>query len=489
MNSIFMRWGIPVLLLAILSYITLFNQLHRLPMNLWDESSYALNALEMLETGNLMVVQQFGEPDLYNTKPPFAIWCMALSIHFFGFNELGVRLPAALFAFFTICTLFIVFYRLTKNGWMALIPAMILMGSEGYVGMHIARTGDTDVVVAYWILLQCVCFFQYILSKKNYWLLATAVAVSLGCLTKGIGGLVALPGLFVWMVFNKELKNIMVSKAFYVGILFFCVSVIGYYVWRNMINPGYIDAVWNFEIGGRLWQQEYLNPEIKPFYWYYQEFITSKRLATWIFILPLAIALIIIKRNETQYSTFILYPLAAVSIALGISSTKLFWYDAALYPLIAWTIGQATMVILQAFSWQKWWALAVVCAWPIFVVANKNITEEPYTNLPKFLLKLRNTDYPDDTLKIINADFNFALVFYQTQHRQRNSILIEKHPHDTTLRENDLLVTFKYAREVDLNQRFIMDTLANMKECNLYRIKRIIIPTNDTSAAANQAIQ
>src|SRR5687767_10138855 len=47
------------------------------PIRIWDEAIYANNALEMTETGNLLVLHNNGEPSLYNTKPPLNIWLQA----------------------------------------------------------------------------------------------------------------------------------------------------------------------------------------------------------------------------------------------------------------------------------------------------------------------------------------------------------------------------------------------------------------------------
>ncbi len=139
----------PLIILLILCYFSLFHQLAKQPINMWDEASYSLNAQEMIERGNPIEVYLLGKPDLYNSKPPLAIWCMAGCIKILGFNELGVRMASAIFALLTALLLWIIGIRIVKNNWIALTLPLVLISSFGYVGWHTARTGDTDAALAF----------------------------------------------------------------------------------------------------------------------------------------------------------------------------------------------------------------------------------------------------------------------------------------------------------------------------------------------------
>jgi 4-amino-4-deoxy-L-arabinose transferase-like glycosyltransferase len=188
---------------------------------------------------------------------------MAISIHFIGFNELGARLPAALFALFAVVLLFYISYRYTQNGFYALFPPLILLSSTGFISEHIARTGDTDSILAFWILAQCVAIFLYTtLAEGNQkYLLIAAICFTMGCFTKGIAGFSAIPGIIAWLIYTQKLRSIFTQREFYVGVTIFIIIVPGYYLFRNYLTPGYLDTVYRFEVGGRLWQQEFLNPE------------------------------------------------------------------------------------------------------------------------------------------------------------------------------------------------------------------------------------
>lgn len=479
-----MKWNtkhtfiLSLIILALISYFSLFHQLQRQPMQLWDESSYALNAQEILEHGNFLEMYLFGEPELYNTKPPFAIWCMASSIKLLGLNELGARLPSALFALFSVVLLFGVIYRYTRNGFFALFPASVLLSSTGFVNEHIARTGDTDSILAFWILAQCVAIFLYTTHAEHNrtYLLLAAVALTMGCFTKGIAGLTALPGIIAWLLYTKRFSVLFKQKEFYIGFVFFLIVVPGYYILRNYLTPGYLKAVFNFEVGGRLWQQEFLNPEKRPFYYYYQSMITDQRLISWIFVLPVSIGIIIQSTKSTlqQLGVTLLMGLCSVSLILAFSSTKLFWYDAPLYPLIAGIIGISFVLVAQRFTTNTfiWIGLSITC-WPLYGIIQRNTCNPLSSHFPSFVNTLRKDWHLHDSLQVINADPNFPIHFYVKQQERQGYYLGIKHPMDEQLDTGMLIITEKYAREVDVNKRFILDTLARQEECTLYRIKAL----------------
>jgi len=43
-------------------------------LQLWDEARLAVNATEMLQSGDWLVTRYDGSSDLWNTKPPLLIW-------------------------------------------------------------------------------------------------------------------------------------------------------------------------------------------------------------------------------------------------------------------------------------------------------------------------------------------------------------------------------------------------------------------------------
>lgn len=73
--------AVIIIIITVLSYFPVFNNLGKFQIRMWDEASYANNSIDMLLTNqNIFVVEKQGKPDLYNTKPPFVIWLQALSM-------------------------------------------------------------------------------------------------------------------------------------------------------------------------------------------------------------------------------------------------------------------------------------------------------------------------------------------------------------------------------------------------------------------------
>ncbi len=361
-----------IIFLFTLSYFSIFHQLGKQPMHMWDESSYALNAQEMIESGNPIEVYLLGKPDLYNSKPPFAIWCMAACIKVLGFNELGVRMASALFALFSALLIWIIGIKIIKNYWIALTLPLVLLSSFGFEDWHIARTGDTDAILAFWILLQSVLIYGYTNSDSNKkastYLILAGFAISFGCLTKGIAGLTAMPGILAWLIYTRKLKVIFLNKGFYIALVIFLVFVIGYYWLRVCLTKGYFDAVLQNEIGGRIHRQDFLNQKPLPFYFYFEYMFTQNRYFVWIFVLPFSILYILTQKIDIKKNIglFFIFIFTSISILLALSKTKLEWYDAPLYPLMAVIIGVSFCMFIKQVNSNIY--IYIYCYLPVFFV-------------------------------------------------------------------------------------------------------------------------
>lgn len=467
---------------AVTAYFSVFHKLDSLSMRAWDESSYALNAQEMLERKNPVEIYLLGNPDTYNSKPPFAIWCMAAGIYLFGLNELGVRIAAATFTFLTVLLLYAFGRFSLKSNIAALTMPLILISSTGYIGEHIARTGDTDAILAFWICCSCICLFQYTradhASKQRAYFLLSAVALTFACLTKGIAGLTPAPGMLAWLIYTRKLGALIRQPYLYIGIVFFLLLFPGYYLLRNHLTPGYLDAVIHFEIGGRLSQQEFLNPQKRGFFYFFYAMVSESRYVSWIFILPVAVLFVVRSKTVSplkQAALFFLFAWMGVMFSLGMSSTKLFWYDAPLYPLMAGFIGCAfALMISEVTAEYKWYALLLFIAIftvPYFMVVKNNIYREEDAHLSAFLVQLRRDKNVSDTLYIIDEDHSFPVHFYSKQEKLKGYDSRYTRLKSVELTPGKSIITCKYAREYDVNSMFVLDTLASFAECRYYKIK------------------
>jgi 4-amino-4-deoxy-L-arabinose transferase-like glycosyltransferase len=470
-------WG-SLFTFLVLSYFSLFHQLAKKPMYMWDESSYALNAQEMIETGNPIEVYLLGQPDLYNSKPPFAIWSMAICVKIFGFNELGIRMASAIFAFLSAILLWVIGFKVIKDYWLALIFPLVLLSSCGFVDWHIARTGDTDAILAFWIFLQSALIFGYThtvdVKKANTYLLLAGIAISFGCLTKGIAGLTALPGIVAWLMYSGKFKQTFQKKEFYIGLGLFILLVIGYYWLRNKLTPHYFEVVLNNEIGGRLERQDFLNQKTLPFYFYFDYMITKGRFFVWIFVLPISMIYIFTRKRDIKkdVGVFFIFIFLSISLLLAFSKTKLEWYDAPLYALMAVIIGVSFCLLGSQHKVKVGILFICIFAWPFYKVLSNNADASKGASLGKMMKQLRQKGkgHEKDSIHIITSNTDYSIYYYSKKDCVNGYFSDVVSQTNASLNVGSFILTQQYERDVDVKIMFYLKSILSLKECNYYQI-------------------
>lgn len=463
-----------LIVLAVIGYCTLFHNLGANQMHMWDESSYAITAYDMLERNEWIQTYFLGEPDLYNTKPPFALWCMAATIQLFGFTEFAVRLPSALAALATSLVLFVLGFHHFRNQWKALVAPLILLTAKGYLGDHIATTADTDAILTFWITLYGACF--YIASQHqtqhSHYAFAGFVALTLACFTKGPAGLLALPGVLLWFIWSKQFKRVFQSRGFIYGACFGITVIGGYYFYRNHITPNYLATVIHYEIMGRITQQEFLDPTPKSFWFYLIELVKSRFIPwSWLAI-PLFPLYFLTKTNPIPpiLKAAICYMLSIV-LLLGLSATKPYWYDAPMYPWLAACLGWGLVLIAQQKPVLSK-PIGTVIIFTTIIMTVLQLQKPIQTNL-KNTWQLAHEQIPQtDTLYIVSLDFDFRLNFYQKQFELKgmpSKIIKPNHPN---LQVGNWVLCPKQERSHDLVQLFDVDTIFTDNDCYLYQITK-----------------
>lgn len=466
------KHAITFLLLAVLAYFTFFHQLGKLSLRYWDEASYALNAWEMLETGEYINLYQFGKSDFYNTKPPFAIWCMALSMKAGGINETAVRLPAAFFGFLSVCWLFVFCLLYLKNYWAGVWSAFILMTSKGFVAEHAARTGDTDAILAFFILFYLTIFYAFIIEQKARYIWLCAAGMVLACLTKGIAGLQGLPALFLLATVFKQWKVLGSTNHAFLSVLTFILIIGGYYVWRELKAPGFLSYVVKFEIGGRLHRQEYLNPEHRGFFYYIGAFYLQHKWLPWLwFTILCPVAYLFASKTESRKPfQYILLATTGLYAMAGISSTKNSWYDVPLYPLFSLCLGYSVALLMQS-NWFIRYALMLLFAslfsYTFSQIVKQHIYREDDLLYRSFLNQVRETT--TGPITIVNADFVFPINFYQKMDAYKGFTSCIKHP-DDTFATGEKIIVFKEAREADMKRKYNLQLLQADEEAKLFQV-------------------
>jgi len=189
-----------IMLTGALLYIPFLGGVHLFD---WDEVNFAESAREMIATGDYLTVSINFKP--FWEKPPLFIWLQVLSMKLFGINEFAARFPNAICGILTLLFL----YRFGRK---------IIDQSFGFMWMFVYagsvlpffyfKSGIIDPWFNLFIFSGLVCFILFLETEKSsqrwFRLLASAVLIGLGVLTKGpVAVLVFGLVVFAYFILNK----------------------------------------------------------------------------------------------------------------------------------------------------------------------------------------------------------------------------------------------------------------------------------------------
>lgn len=365
------RWLVPLVFLALVP-LPLLMHLDTLPLRMWDESRQAIAAYEMAHDGHWLVPHFNGQPDLWSTKPPLLIWLQALLFGLLGPGELGLRLPSALAALATCWLLVRVASRSTGSPWLGLLAAIILMTSGGYMHWHVARSGDYDALLVLFMTASGWSLLRWCENGAPRSLIWMFACLMLGALTKGVQALLFAPGLVVFLLLERKLLALLRTRATWLGMLLFLVPVLGYYLVREHLNPGYLSAVWNNELGGRYGGALEGHQQV---WYFYLRMLVQHHFTPWWLLVPGGVLLGLSHRDARlrRFTAFLACVAAGYLLVISSAGTKLEWYSAPALPLLALLAAVPLHVALQLLHAEststavlRWRALPVVAAFVLF---------------------------------------------------------------------------------------------------------------------------
>ena len=186
-----------------LAWMTLWN-LGEFPVRSFDEARHAVNAYEMLRSGNLLVNTYEDVPDMWNLKPPLSFWAVMAGYRLLGFNAWGLRMPMAV-CYLAMVTMLAAFARrrLGAAGGLAVLVASL--GMTRPMAFHLARSGDPD---ALYLLLFCaamLCLSGW--RRKHGLVYPTGLLVGLAFLAKSWHALVMLPVIAAYLVLTGQIRG------------------------------------------------------------------------------------------------------------------------------------------------------------------------------------------------------------------------------------------------------------------------------------------
>jgi 4-amino-4-deoxy-L-arabinose transferase-like glycosyltransferase len=355
----------PVAVLALCA-LFLFVDPRPLPVQLWDESRIAVNALEMHRRG-LSLVSTYGfAPDLWNTKPPLLVWLIAAAMAVFGPTAFAVHLPSALAALGTLAITYAFTRRMTGSAWAGAFAALLLALSVGFFGEHGARTGDYDALLCLFTTAYLVVLFFAVHRRRPApaRLLGAGLLGAGALLTKSIAGAVPAAGLGLYLVAVRRWRRPLASPWYAAALLAGLVPAAAFYLAREAAAPGYLAAVWGNDVSGR-----FLTALDKhaggPWYYLWVLFIGLFSASPLALLAPLAIPL---TRGKARLGlAFSLCAAAGVVAVVSLASTKLPQYAAPALPFLAMATAIAAHAGMRRLSGVSPWlrralAAAVVAA-------------------------------------------------------------------------------------------------------------------------------
>lgn len=169
-----------------------------------DESRHAVNAYEMLRSGDLIVSTYNGEVDYWNLKPPLSMWAIMVSYLAFGFNAFALRLPSALSYLATVVLIWLFLWK--RWGRVAAVCGGALSLTCTYVwGNHLARAGDPD---ALYLLLFTGAMMCLMLAEDDHrWVYPSGLLCSLAFLAKASHALILFPLILLCLLATRTLSR------------------------------------------------------------------------------------------------------------------------------------------------------------------------------------------------------------------------------------------------------------------------------------------
>lgn len=213
-------------LLLVISYAAFFFGIGKLGFIDPDEPFYALTAREMVQSGDWLTPQIFGQPQF--EKPIFYYWLAAGSFALFGESEFTGRLPTSIAgAVLAILTYFIgkgLFNRragLIAGAFMASGVEMMVMG----------RLMLTDIPLTIFVSAALYCYWLALKNpdQRDKWMFWHLVLAGFSVLTKGpIGSMATLLCTIPFSIFTKQ-PILYKGKGFWKGVLAYVIIVVPWY--------------------------------------------------------------------------------------------------------------------------------------------------------------------------------------------------------------------------------------------------------------------
>ncbi|WP_300973490.1 glycosyltransferase family 39 protein [Sphingomonas sp. LHG3406-1] len=350
-----LSWGHLVLLFLALAVLFLGSDGLSAPIALRDEARNANNALDMALSGFGLVVTYDFRPDLWNTKPPLAIWLMSGSLRLFGPSEWALRLPSALAALGTLATTLWFVRKVTGSRGLAIGSAILLLLSPGFFGEHGARTADFDATLLFFVTAGLQLLYLALLKRRPSWqlLLASGALVGLGALTKSIAAFIPVTGILLFILLAGRFGRVLSQwQRYALAAAAALLPLLAFYAAREAVGPGYLAAVAYNDVVGRL-TESLITRSTWTFYF---EHLGKG----WFFAGPLLVALPLglrgLNRRERVLALYTGCILVTALLVYSVPTNRAMQYALPLFPWLAIIAAIALKRLLDRYIVEPWTA-------------------------------------------------------------------------------------------------------------------------------------
>lgn len=198
-----------LLVLLAAAGVMLFANLEEKYVEMHDEVRHALNAYEMVQSGDYLVNRYLGSPDYDTLKPPLTMWAIALSYRLFGFTLAAVRIPSAA-AMFVMMAAIAVWMKRRYGSVASLLALGGLVAMNAIISGHYARYGDPDAIYQLCFTLSMLCMLD---GRRDFrYFYGCALFFGLSFMAKSWHALCIPLIALAYLVANKQLRQLSLKR-------------------------------------------------------------------------------------------------------------------------------------------------------------------------------------------------------------------------------------------------------------------------------------
>lgn len=332
---------IYLFLLFLLATVCLFSNLWIGDLGL-DSCVYATISRAILRTHN-WVVPHFehsrGDTAFWQ-HPPLFFWMTAISYKIFGINEFAARFISALLGVFTILTVYLIGFRISKSHRIGFLSSFVLLTTQQF--LDLSRKCQLDVPQAFFVTLS-VLFFVLAIQKNEKYYILMGISTGLAFLTKGVPALSLFGIVILFFILTKKFK-FFIRPGFYLYLLFFILTLciwiiplIQFGEFKNFFDNYFKGQVLFRFIHAQSARDVSFIGKIKDYTWYI--YVLLKNYWPWVPFLILSCYLGIKEWKKNRMLLIFIVWIFIMLFAFSLAGTKYYRYLALLYPGFAVLIG------------------------------------------------------------------------------------------------------------------------------------------------------